>query len=192
VPHDAGVYRVELLGEGKSGPVVVANVPVYVDVDEPAEIPAGASRVSNSAEDEPPAEQVPAPVQVEERILRLLNEARAEARVGTVVADDVLASIARAHSLDMADHGFFGHVSPTTGGPGDRLQQAGLRLASYGENLARASSAREAFATLMDSPAHRGSMLDPHFTHVGIGAVVRPQAAGGDPFITVTLVLASR
>lgn len=196
VPDDRGVYRIELLGEGKSGPVVVANVPVYVDVGEvdvgePAEIATSSGSASDSAKGEPPAEQGSTPVQVEERILQLLNEARAEARVGPLIADDALASVARAHSLDMADHGFFGHISPTTGGPGDRLQHAGLRLAYYGENIARAGSAQEAFASLMDSPAHRGSMLDAHFTHVGIGAVVRPQP-NGDPFITVTLVLGLR
>lgn len=42
-----------------------------------------------------------------------------------------------------------------------------------GENLAVASSVEEAHQMLMDSPSHRANILNPHFTHVGIGVTQR-------------------
>jgi hypothetical protein len=95
-----------------------------------------------------------------------------------VAGDEALAAVARTHSQDMSDRGFFGHVSPTTGTPDDRLRGAHLLYAVRGENVALAASARDAHESLMQSPGHRELMLTPDFTHVGIGAVVRSDSAG--------------
>lgn len=83
--------------------------------------------------------------------------------------DPELAAIARAHSRDMRDHDFFGHLSPRTGLAGDRLEAAGYRATMHAENLAKNDTLGEAQAALMASLGHRKNILDPKPTHVGIG-----------------------
>jgi uncharacterized protein YkwD len=188
-----GVNRVELLGNGPSGPVVVANFPVYVDMDEPLPETAVASV---SPTHDAGTETAPDPggpitaASVEARMLDLLNAARVAAQRKPVAADAQLATLARAHSEDMVAHAFFGHVSPTTGTTEDRLRRAHLLFRLSGEDLARAGSAEEAHRGLMQSPAHRESMLGPDFTHVGVGAVVITRSDAGSPDVTVTLEFA--
>jgi len=75
----------------------------------------------------------------------------------------------------MARNDFFGHRSPTTGGPEDRVRRAGIQLSLIGENVAQADGPEAAHQVLMDSPAHRANMLAPSFTHVGIGVVALTQ-----------------
>jgi uncharacterized protein YkwD len=185
----AGVYKIELLGDGPSGPVVVANFPVYVDT--PEDVPTSDS-ASGSL---PTSEECDASLtaaRVEEQLLVLLNAERAKANVGRVQPDDELAAVARAHSQDMAEHDFFGHVSPTTGTPADRVRRAGISgLGAYGENVVLAGDAQGAHQLLMDSPGHRGNMLQGLFTHVGIGAVLDAHSAAGRRF-AVTYLFAQR
>jgi uncharacterized protein YkwD len=181
---EPGAYRVELLGEGSEGPVVVANFPVYVDTEEPEVPPPGASADVSAG----PALTA---ARAEARLLALVNEARAHEHLAALVPDAELASVARAHSEDMAEHAFFGHVSPWTGGPGDRLRRLAEPPVRFGENVARAASPDDAYATLMGSPAHRANMLDAGFTHVGVGAAVRDRPAGVR-LLHVTLVFAQR
>jgi hypothetical protein len=102
-----GAFRLEIEGDGEAGPVVLANCPVYVGVDEPMP-------------DAPEAvERAPAPPQtadaINERAVSLLNSARVEAHLPPVERDPRLDAIALAHSKDMAAGNYFAHVSPTAG-----------------------------------------------------------------------------
>jgi uncharacterized protein YkwD len=184
----SGVYEIELLGDGPSGPVVVANFPVYVDTAEDETVDAAPAPSPEVSDDDAPL----TPASVEERLLVLLNADRAKAHVGRVQPDDELAAVARSHSQDMADHNFFGHVSPTTGTPEDRLRRAHISgLLAYGENVVLAGNAQGAHQSLMDSPGHRGNMLRAEYTEVGIGAVVDASDRTGRRF-AVTYVFAQR
>jgi uncharacterized protein YkwD len=157
-----GVYKVEVMGDGAPGPVVVVNVPVYVGI---AESTAAA----------PTTAAAPAPAALTEgRLLSLLNGARATAGLAPLTPDPELRSLALAHTEDMAKNGFFGHISPTTGSPEDRARRAGLVVATLGENVAQAATPELAHESLMDSPGHRANMLRPDFTHVGIASVPLP------------------
>src|ERR1051325_11671275 len=49
---------------------------------------------------------------LEHRVQDLINGTRVEHMLGSLVLDDKLSAIARAHSRDMASRGFFGHVNP--------------------------------------------------------------------------------
>lgn len=69
------------------------------------------------------------------RLLELLNASRREAGLAPVQAHDGLARISEAHTRDMAPHGFFGHVSPTSGDPRSRVRAAGLRFSIVAENV---------------------------------------------------------
>lgn len=184
-----GVYEIELLGDGPSGPVVVANFPVYVDTveEEPTTREASPTPTANAA-----ADASLSPARVEEQLLALLNAERAKANVGPVEPDDELAAVARSHSQDMTDHDFFGHVSPTTGTPEDRVRRAHVsRLLAYGENVVLAGNALGAHQSLMGSPGHRGNMLRAEYTEVGIGAVVDTSDRTGRRF-AVTYLFAQK
>jgi uncharacterized protein YkwD len=152
-----GRYEVEVMGDGVTGPVIVYNVPLYVGVEEQP-LTASSGHVSS-------------PPEGEARMFELLNQTRQAAGLSALQPDDELREIALAHSTDMAEHNFFGHVSPTTGNTEDRARRSGVVVAAYGENVAEAESAESSFDGLMASPGHRANMLNPQFTHVGIAAV---------------------
>jgi uncharacterized protein YkwD len=174
-----GAYRVEVMSDGATGPVVLANVPIYVDVDEPAAPWAALREEARTV----------APAEAEARMLTLLNEVRRAAGLAPVAADADLRAVAIGHTQDMIAGRFFGHVSPTTGRVDDRLQRAGVLVRLAGENLAQAETAEQAHRFLMDSPGHRANMLGAKFTHVGIGVGVRSGEAGE---LLATLVFARR
>lgn len=169
---ERGKYQLEVMGDGKTGPVVVSNVPLYVGIPEPA-VTSLAGKVVDAE-------------QAEARMLELLNEERKKAGLGTVVADAELREIALAHSEDMVSNDFFGHVSPKTGTPEDRIRRSGALVSIAGENVAAAATPEGAHEGLMGSPGHRANMLRLEFTHVGIGAEESPMG------ITVTMVLGRR
>ena len=66
---------------------------------------------------------------------------------------------------------YFGHQSPVSGSPFDRLKAAGITYTRAGENLAYAQSVAVAHRALMDSPGHRENILRPEFTRIGIGVI---------------------
>ena len=176
-----GVYRVEVLSDGATGPVVLANVPIYVGVSEPAWTPAPVSPRDGAA----PIGRVEA----EARMLALLNNVRGEAGLAPLAGDPQLGAIARAHTEDMIAQRFFGHVSPSTGKVDARLQRAGVVASVSGENVAQADTADDVHRVLMESPAHRANMLGAKFTHVGIGVGFRSGEAGD---LLATMVFARR
>jgi uncharacterized protein YkwD len=174
-----GVYRVEVMSEGASGPVVLANVPLYVGVDEPAQQPAARAG----------AHKTSVPAEAEARMLALLNDVRRDAKLAPLAIDAQLRAVASAHTQDMISSRFFGHASPTTGMVENRLERAGVVVSLAGENVAQADDADALHRVLMDSPAHRANMLGAKFTHVGIGVGLRPGDSGD---LLATLVFARR
>ena len=105
----------------------------------------------------------------ETTLLQLLNAARRRVAAPPLVRDRRLDKVARRHSEDMAENGFFGHVSPLHGGLANRLKIANIVLERSGENIAAGSIPYRIHRNLMESPAHRINMLNPQFTLVGIG-----------------------
>lgn len=164
-----GVYQVELIGEDRLGDAVLANFPVYCGVDPPS-----AMRQLRR----PGGDTFAGVADAETILLKLLNIDRAAARLPPLSADAALANIARAHSADMHDHDFFGHVSPSTGSAADRVRRAGLEAELVLENLARACSPGEVEWWLMKSPGHRSNILNADVTHVGIGIVMEDRGGG--------------
>jgi hypothetical protein len=167
-----GKYKLEVMGDGETGPVIVANVPLWVG--------------SVAKEQERVVGRATTPAQSEARLFELLNQSRGAARLPPLSSDESLRDVAFGHSTDMADHDFFGHVSPLTGDPEARLRRAGVLVSAYGENIAQADSPENAHDSLMSSPGHRAVMLGPQFTHVGIAAVPAHSA------LVYTLVFARR
>ncbi len=109
--------------------------------------------------------------QAEAQMLQLVNEERAAIGLRPLALDPRLVPVGRAHSEEMFRLGYFGHTSPVTGSPFDRIDAAGIEYSRAGENLAYAHSVAVAHRGLMESPGHRENILRPEFTRIGIGVI---------------------
>lgn len=118
-----------------------------------------------------PAESLSVSTSDEEAMLELVNEERVKAGLQPLQLDPALVAVARAHSAEMFEEGYFSHESPITGSPYDRLAAAGVGYQFAGENLALAPNVETAHEGLMDSPGHRENILDPDYRYIGIGAI---------------------
>lgn len=110
----------------------------------------------------------PAPA-AEQALLDLINRERIRAGLQPLEWCKRCAEVARRHSKDMYEEGYFSHVDIDGIDPFERLQAAGIGYASAGENLAIAPTAPEAHQGLMASEDHRENILRPGFEEVGIG-----------------------
>lgn len=110
----------------------------------------------------------------EAELIDLVNEERVERGLQPLTFDPALVPIARAHSEEMLELGYFAHVSPNTGTLGDRLNAAGYEYMSAGENLAYAPNVRVAHRGLMQSDGHRENLLEPSFERIGVGILEAP------------------
>jgi uncharacterized protein YkwD len=171
-----GPHQIEVTGNGPFGVEVLANFPLYCGAAPPAVVrftPLG--RLPERIEE------------MEQDLLERTNRRRAKRGLPGLRSNDAVAAVARAHSEDMRDHDFVGHVSPNTGRPIERLQKAGIPHLVVRENVARAYSTEEAMTELMNSPAHRENILSRDVTEVGIGvAVDRGVGSSGVPVLLVT------
>jgi uncharacterized protein YkwD len=174
----SGTYRIEILGTGAKGPVVLMNVPIRV----------GSAQLESRPVIPMRAEPATSPERAEARVFELLNAARQEAALAPLSIRPEYRAVALAHSLDMQQNDFMGHVSPSTGTVQERGTRAKLRFSKLGECLAANRTPEEVVTSLLDSPAHRAAILDPTFDTVGIGALLRPDSFG-KPSLLVTLVL---
>jgi uncharacterized protein YkwD len=115
----------------------------------------------------------------EARVLTLVNKERASAGCGALKSNAILVSVARAHSKDMAVHGYFDHNSQDGRSPFDRMRAAGYRGGLMGENIAAGqSTAAAVMDAWMHSPGHRANILKCGFKVIGIGVY----KLAGSPF----------
>jgi uncharacterized protein YkwD len=111
----------------------------------------------------------------EQQVLALVNQERAAAGCGEVSADAGLAAVARAHSADMRDRGFFDHVNLDGLDPFARADAAGI--SARAENIARGQADAAAVMTgWMNSAGHRANILDCSLTRLGVGVA---EGSGG-------------
>jgi uncharacterized protein YkwD len=123
----------------------------------------------------PVAAAVPANLGAEDQVLALVNAERAAAGCAALADDAGLAAVARAHSADMRDRGFFDHTNPDGLSPFDRAERAGL--SARAENIAYGQQdAAEVMDSWMNSPGHRANILDCSLTRLGVGVA---EGAGG-------------
>ena len=108
---------------------------------------------------------------MERRMAQRLNQDRAQKGLPPLTYDEKLADVARAHSADMRDHGFFAHESPNTGTLDDRMIRAGYLALEARENLAEAPDETQAEDQLLQSPKHYANIMSDTVSHIGIGIV---------------------
>jgi uncharacterized protein YkwD len=106
------------------------------------------------------------------------NMAETKGRAFPLQWNDRLAEVARAHSLDMLNQGYFAHQDPRGNNVAGRVEAAGIAWEALGENIAIAASVAGAQAAFMNEPRfeqnHRANILSTTFTEVGIGIVQGP------------------
>ena len=107
----------------------------------------------------------------EQKMIDLVNQERAKAGVAPLKVDLELCRVARIKSQDMKDNNYFSHTSPTYGSPFEMMKSFGISYRTAGENIAKHSSVESAHAGLMNSEGHRKNILNPSFTHIGVGIV---------------------
>jgi uncharacterized YkwD family protein len=100
-----------------------------------------------------------------------VNKERAAAGLPALKVDLRLVGVAQTKANDMKTNGYFSHTSPTYGSPFDMIRMAGVQYRYAGENIARNISVDAAMAAFMSSDGHRKNILNPAYTHVGVGVV---------------------
>jgi hypothetical protein len=107
-----------------------------------------------------------------ERILfDAANNERAERSLPALHWDESLAAAARKHAHRMAFYNVLEHQLSGEPDLKARLTEAGARFSMIAENIAVASNPQTIHAGWMHSPGHRGNILNPDLTAVGIAAV---------------------
>lgn len=118
------------------------------------------------------------------RIVTLVNNARAKAGLRPLAVSKCAEGYARSWSAHMAKAGVFAHRSDLA---------AVMRACSaygIGENIAYGNvSADTMMAMWMNSPGHRANILNPRYTHIGVGVST---TASGRVYGTQNFLVASR
>ena len=164
--------------------------PAIVDPDDP-----GTSSYQTDVE-------VVRSVAVEDFVHAKINDRRAAHDLPPLEWDGTVASVARAHSADMARRGYFAHRNQDGQAPGDRFQEVADYCRGYGENIAKTWLDRrvsqsngdgivrhqtaEGLATglvnqWMNSTPHRRAILEegstPRWDRAGVGVYITDDGA---------------
>jgi uncharacterized protein YkwD len=113
----------------------------------------------------PPSPTVSAQAAYEGRVLVLVNAERTRRGLRPLAMNTCADGYANRWASSMASSGRFAHQSITP-----MLSSCGARR--VGENIAYGNvSADQMMVMWMNSPGHRANILNPAYTHIGIGAV---------------------
>jgi uncharacterized protein YkwD len=115
--------------------------------------------------------------EAEHEIHELVNERRQQHDLSNLSYDEDLAEVAKYHSKDMAEEGYFAHQGPGIGGVKGRYDKFGLECRTLGENIFKINDSyyemskvpREGVNSWMNSTGHREAILTGSFDRHGIG-----------------------
>lgn len=103
------------------------------------------------------------------------NSARVRHKLPPLVWSPLARQSSVAHCKDMIKKDYYSHISPNGQYPSDRMKKVGIHALVWGENLsADYIDGVTSHIFLYNSEMHRMNMLNPNFSHLGIGG-----AAGG-------------
>jgi len=118
----------------------------------------------------------------ENTLIALINQERANQGIPAMTTSSQLTAAARQHSRDMACNGFFSHYGSDGSSPFDRMAWSGFSYTAAAENIYAGggsyNSPQQAFYGWMNSPGHRTNMLNPTYTHIGVGYIY----SAGSPY----------
>lgn len=120
--------------------------------------------------EKPSAEEQTDLLAFEQEVVELTNVEREKYQLQPLQVDGTLSKVAREKSKDMRVNRYFDHQSPVYGSPFDMMQQFGVTYRTAGENIAMGQrSPQEVVQAWMNSEGHRANILNPNFTHIGVG-----------------------
>jgi len=135
-----------------------AFVPVLTDAATPPPPPPPA--LDAATPPPPPPPPVGCGTAPEQEVLALANGARTSMGLSQLTCDPLMTTVARAHSQDMCDQGYFDHTARDGRSPFDRMRDAGVRFGTAGENIAQGQrSPDEVHTSWMNSSGHRMNIL---------------------------------
>lgn len=103
-------------------------------------------------------------------IISLINKERSQAGEATLRENLVLTQAAQMKASDMAKKGYFAHTSPEGKILSSWLGEVGYVYINAGENLAVSfSDSASLVEAWMNSPGHRGNILNGTYTETGVG-----------------------
>jgi len=106
----------------------------------------------------------------EQQVLALTNAQRTAAGCPTLTWNATLASVARAHSQDMAAKNYFDHNTLTGTTPAQRLTAVGYTYRQMAENIAAGQATpADVMASWMNSAGHKANILNCALTELGVG-----------------------
>jgi uncharacterized protein YkwD len=121
------------------------------------------------------------------QVLQAINQARSVPRscggtaypaVAPLVWSDVLATAARAHSVDMATNNFFSHTGTGGSTVGTRAQAAGYSYRAVGENIAAGYTTLDAvMAGWLASPGHCANLMNASYQDVALACTTQSGAS---------------
>jgi len=104
-----------------------------------------------------------------ERLVELTNLDREERDRGGLVVDELLSKAAKMKAEDMAQNGYFAHVSPEGITPWYWFEKVGYDYRYAGENLAvNFIDSHNVHRAWMDSPTHKANIVSDNFEEIGI------------------------
>ena len=119
----------------------------------------------------------------EHHIWELTNQKRSTYNLPLLLYDEGLADLARLHSSNMFNFDFFAHKDHLGYLVDDRKKKyyPQLVVSSIGENLAKFVNSAKVFtpeevvSSWMNSPEHKENILNPTYTHLGVGVFTKDE-----------------
>lgn len=119
----------------------------------------------------------------EDSMVDFINSTRLQEGLGKLNYDVMMNEVARKHSENMVEHGFFDHTDTEGFTVSDRVSEGGYRVSLVGENLAFGQlNAMFAHENLMNSLGHRENILNKDYSYVGVGVAFSEENV---PYFTV-------
>lgn len=122
----------------------------------------------------PTASPIPSPSpslsSTADQVILLTNQNRVAQGLSPLEQSAQLQKAAQDHANDMAKQNYFSHIGINGSTLASRVSATGYPWSALGENIARGQSEATTVVTgWMQSPGHRGNILDPSFREMGVG-----------------------
>lgn len=156
IPHQGNDHQPHFLRDTSIG-VIVAIVCMVTIISGALSIPSIATKLNYLATILPTV------------LVAETNASRVEVGHNELTTNATLAYAAQLKANDMAEKGYFAHISPDGTTPWYWIQKAGYSYSDAGENLAvNFVDSEEVHNAWMNSPTHRANILRDGFTEIGI------------------------
>src|SRR5262245_22602233 len=110
---------------------------------------------------------------LEQQLIRLINEERAKRGLERLTPNEHLRESARKHTERLADSGLLSHQFKDEPQLANRIAATGLNFFASAENVGLATDWPDVHPGFMRSEGHRANILSPKYNAVGVGVLKR-------------------